>query len=63
MRAGLDDVDDAEQEDRPVASLEHVSDLDRRRDVTEAEVVARATVDADGDSDHARMVTPREGDG
>ena len=39
MRAGLDEVDDPEQEDRPVAELEHVTDLDRQRDMRDAEVV------------------------
>jgi hypothetical protein len=43
------EIDDAEQEDRPVAELEHVPDLDGRRQVGHAEVVARATVDADRD--------------
>ena len=28
VQAGLDEVDDAEQQDRPVAQLEHVSNLD-----------------------------------
>jgi len=44
--ARLDEVDDAEQEDRPVAELEHVYDLDWRRDVAEAEVVARGRAGA-----------------
>ena len=43
MRRGLDEVDDPQQEDRPVAELEHVSDLDRRRDVRDPEVVARCS--------------------
>ena len=54
VQAGLDEVDDAEQQDRPVAQLEHVSNLDWGRDVGDAEVVARAAVNADGDSDHGR---------
>ena len=37
MRACLDEIDDAEQEDRAVAELEHVSDLDGRRDVAKAQ--------------------------
>jgi hypothetical protein len=49
VRTGLDEVDHAKREDRPVPELEHVSDLDRRRDVGDAEVVARATVDPDFD--------------
>jgi hypothetical protein len=53
VRPGLDEVDHPEQEDRPVAELEHVSDLDRRWDVRNAEVVSLAAVNADGDSDHA----------
>jgi hypothetical protein len=56
--AGLDEVDDPQQEDRTVAQLAHVSDLDRRRDVREAEVVALAAVNAKGDSDHGGMVAP-----
>ena len=52
----LDEVDDAEQEDRPVAELEHVSDLDRRRNVRDTEVVARAAVGANRNADHAGIV-------
>ena len=44
-----------------MAELEHVSDLNGRRDVRDPEVVAHATVNADGDSDHARMVSPEDG--
>ena len=42
MRLGLDEVDDAKQEDRPVPELEHVSDLDGRRHVRDAEVITGA---------------------
>jgi hypothetical protein len=44
-----------------VAELEHVTDLDGRRDVAEAEVVASATVNPDGDSDHVGSVTFESG--
>jgi hypothetical protein len=37
-----------------VAQLEHVPDLDRLRDVADAEVVALAAVNTDGGADHAQ---------
>ena len=39
MRPRLGEVDDAEQEDRPLAQLEDVADLHWWRDVAEAELV------------------------
>lgn len=44
-----------------MAQLEHVSDLDWRRDLGEAEVVACAAVDANGDSDHESLSRSSEG--
>jgi hypothetical protein len=44
-----------------VPKLEHVSELDRRRHVADAEVVARATVNPDRDADHGGIVTPGKG--
>ena len=38
-----------------MAQLEFVSDLDPQRDVRDAEVIADATVNADGDADHGRI--------
>ena len=56
MRRGLDKVDDPQQEDRSVSRLQHVPDLDGQRDVAEAQVLAHAAVNADGDSDHGEIV-------
>jgi hypothetical protein len=56
VRARLDKADNTEQKDWPLPKLEHVVNLDRRRDVTDAEVVALAAVNPDGDSDHAGIV-------
>jgi len=39
--ARLDEVDDAEQEDRPAAELEHVADFNRRRNVASGSQWAR----------------------
>ena len=61
MRHRLNEVDDAEQEDRPVAQLEHVSDLDGRRNVGHAEIVSLAAVNAYRNPDHAEIVTPEGG--
>lgn len=59
----LDEIDDAQQQELASTQLEHVTDLDRRRDVRHAEVVALHVVNANGDSDHAGIVTPEEGGG
>jgi hypothetical protein len=37
-----------------VPKLEHVSDFDGRRNVADAEVIALAAVNTNGDADHAR---------
>jgi hypothetical protein len=42
----LDEVNDPEHEDRPVAEFEHVADLNGWRDVAEAQVVALPAVNA-----------------
>ena len=52
LRAGLDDVDDTQQEDRPAADFKHVTDLDRQREVRDPQVIARAAMNPNGDSDH-----------
>jgi hypothetical protein len=57
VRPGLDEVDDSQQEHRPVAELEHVADVDRRGHVSNPEapplvIVVRAdtlTFDAPND--------------
>ncbi len=52
VRPGLDDVDHPQQEHRPGPELEYAANLDWRRDVADAEVVALAAVIPYGDCDH-----------
>jgi hypothetical protein len=56
VRARLDEVDDAQQEDRPVASSSASPTSTGGGTWADAEVVALHVVDAHRDSDHDGMV-------